>query len=84
MASNVIIRRNTPTAANLTNLYDYINKTFQETDLFYTKEETDKLKENDTHGVTTTAVVTRFLPLCLRTQRDYIENLSPKCAIIKY
>ena len=46
MASNVIIRRNTPTAAILTNLYDYINKTFQETDLYYTKEETEKLKQD--------------------------------------
>lgn len=47
VASKVIIRRNTPTAATLTNLYNYINKTFQDNDLFYTKEETEKLKEND-------------------------------------
>ncbi len=49
MASKVIIRRSTPTATVLTNLYDYINKTFQDTDLFYTKEETEKLKENDNY-----------------------------------
>ena len=47
MASKITIRRNKPTAAILTNLYDYINKTFQDTDLFYTKEETEKLKENE-------------------------------------
>lgn len=47
MASKITIRRNKPTAAILTNLYDYINKTFQDNDLFYTKEETEKLKEND-------------------------------------
>ena len=51
MASKVIIRRNTPTAATLTNLYDYINKTFQDTDLYYTKEETEKLKENENYIV---------------------------------
>ena len=49
MASKVIIRRNTPTAAVLTNLYDFINATFQDKDLFYTKEETEKLKENDNY-----------------------------------
>ena len=47
MASKVTIRRNTPTAAILTNLYDFINLTFQEKDLFYTKEEIEKLKENE-------------------------------------
>ena len=49
MASKVIIRRNTPTAATLTNLYDYINKTFQDADLFYTKEETQELKKDENY-----------------------------------
>lgn len=49
MASKITIRRNTPTAAVLTNLYDFINATFQDKDLFYTKEETEKLKENDNY-----------------------------------
>ena len=49
MASKVTIRRNTPTAAVLTNLYDYINKTFQEIDLYYSKEEIEKLKENENY-----------------------------------
>ena len=47
MASKITIRRNKPTAAILTNLYDYINKTFQDNDLFYTKEQTQELKNND-------------------------------------
>lgn len=47
VASKVTIIRSTPTAATLSNLYDFINKTFQDNDLFYTKEETEKLKEND-------------------------------------
>ena len=46
MESKITIRRNKPTAAILTNLYDYINKTFQEADLYYTKEETEKLKQD--------------------------------------
>jgi hypothetical protein len=49
MASKITIRRNKPTAAVLTNLYDYINKTFQDADLFYTKEETQELKEKDNY-----------------------------------
>lgn len=49
MASKVTIHRNTPTAAVLTNLYDYINKTFQEIDLYYSKEEIEKLKENENY-----------------------------------
>ena len=49
MASKVTIRRNTPTAAVLTNLYDYINKTFQDADLFYTKEETQELKKDENY-----------------------------------
>lgn len=47
MAIKITVRRNKPTAATLTNLYDYINKTFQETDLYYTKEQTQELKNND-------------------------------------
>lgn len=46
MAYKVIIRRNKPTAAILTNLYDYINNTFQDTDLYYTQEETEELKKD--------------------------------------
>ena len=49
MASKVTIRRNTPTAAVLTNLYDYINKTFQEIDLYYSKEEIEKLKNDENY-----------------------------------
>ena len=49
MASKITIRRNKPTAAILTNLYDYINKTFQETDLFYTKEQLEDLKKDDNY-----------------------------------
>jgi hypothetical protein len=49
VASKVTIIRSTPTAATLSNLYDFINKTFQDNDLFYTKEETEKLKENDNY-----------------------------------
>lgn len=47
MAIKITVRRNKPTAATLTNLYDYINKTFQEIDLYYTKEQTQELKNND-------------------------------------
>ncbi len=47
MGSKITVRRNKPTATVLTNLYDYINKTFQETDLYYTKEELAELKENE-------------------------------------
>ncbi len=49
MASKVTIRRNTQTAAVLTNLYDYINKTFQDADLYYTKKETEKLKNDENY-----------------------------------
>ncbi len=49
MAIKVIIHRSTPTATVLTNLYDYINKTFQDTDLFYTKEETQALKNDENY-----------------------------------
>ena len=49
MASKVTIRRNTPTAAVLTNLYDYINKTLQDADLYYTKEETQELKKDENY-----------------------------------
>jgi hypothetical protein len=47
VATKITIIRSTPTAATLSNLYDYINKTFQDNDLFYTKEEIEKLKENE-------------------------------------
>lgn len=47
MAIKITVRRNKPTATTLTNLYDYINKTFQETDLYYTKEQTQELRNND-------------------------------------
>lgn len=49
VGSKITFRRNTPTAAVLTNLYDYINKTFQDKDLFYTKEETQALKESNNY-----------------------------------
>jgi hypothetical protein len=49
VASKVNIKRATPTAATLTNLYDYINKTFQEKDLYYTKEELEKLKKEENY-----------------------------------
>ena len=49
MESKVTIIRNTPTAAVLTNLYDFINKTFQDKDLYYTKEETQELKKNENY-----------------------------------
>lgn len=42
--TKVTIRRNTPTAAILTNLYDFIYKTFQDQDLYYTDEEIERLK----------------------------------------
>ena len=45
MESKVTVRRNTPTATVLTNLYDYINKTFQDADLYYTKEEIEDFKK---------------------------------------
>ena len=47
MASKVTVKRNTPTATVLKSLYDYINKTFQDTDLYYTKEEIADLKKQD-------------------------------------
>jgi hypothetical protein len=49
VASKVNIKRATPTAATLLNLYDYINKTFQEKDLYYTKEELEKLKKEENY-----------------------------------
>lgn len=47
MAIKVTIKRNTPTAPVLLNLYDFISKTFQDTDLYYTKEEIAELKKQD-------------------------------------
>jgi len=49
MENKITIHRSKPTAAVLTNLYDYINKTFHDTDLYYTKEELEKLKNNDNY-----------------------------------
>lgn len=48
-ANKITIHRKKPTAAVLTNLYDFINMTFQDKDLYYTKEETKKLKENENY-----------------------------------
>ena len=47
VASKITVKRNTPTATVLTNLYDYINGTFQDADLYYTKEELAELKKNE-------------------------------------
>lgn len=47
VASKITVIRNTPTATVLTNLYDYINETFQDTDLYYTKEELAEIKEKE-------------------------------------
>lgn len=46
MAGSVIIRRNTPDAAILSNLYDFINETIQDKEAYYTEEETEKLRED--------------------------------------
>ena len=45
--SKVTIHRNTPTAAVLSNLYDFIKETFQDADLYYSQDELQKLKENE-------------------------------------
>lgn len=42
----MIIRRNTPNAAILSNLYDFINDTIQDSKAYYTQEETEKLKQD--------------------------------------
>ena len=47
VASKITVKRNTPTATVLTNLYDYINETFQDADLYYTKEELAEIKEKE-------------------------------------
>lgn len=47
VASKITVIRNTPTATVLTTLYDYINETFQDTDLYYTKEELAEIKEKE-------------------------------------
>lgn len=49
MAIKVTIKRNTPTAAILANLYDYINETFQDKDLYYTKEQIKQMKKDDNY-----------------------------------
>jgi len=46
MASKITIRRNKPTAAILTNLYDIIKKTIQDVDAYYTDEQTEALKQD--------------------------------------
>lgn len=46
MANNITIRRNTPTAAILTNLYDIINKTIHNVDAYYTHEQIEALKRD--------------------------------------
>ena len=40
------VRRNTPTAPILTNLYDIIRKTIYDIDAYYTDEEIEALKNN--------------------------------------
>lgn len=47
MEIKINIKRNIPTAPILTNLYDYINETFQDKDLYYTQEQTEELKDID-------------------------------------
>ena len=46
MALSVTIHRNTPNAAILSNLYDFINDTINDTEAYYTEEETEKLKQD--------------------------------------
>jgi hypothetical protein len=45
--TKITIRRSKPTAAALSNLYDIILKSFQDTNLYYTQDETEKLKEKE-------------------------------------
>lgn len=47
VSSKITVKRNTPTATVLTNLYDYINETFQDADLYYTKEELAEIKKQE-------------------------------------
>lgn len=42
----VKVVKNEPTTAILTNLYDFINATFQDSDLFYNSDEVEELKKN--------------------------------------
>lgn len=42
----VKVVKNEPTTAILTNLYDFINSTFQDSDLFYNSDEVEELKKN--------------------------------------
>lgn len=41
-----MVRRSTPTAAVLTNLYNIIKSTIQDKDAYYTNEQIEKLKED--------------------------------------
>ena len=47
VASKITVIRKTPTATVLTTLYDYINETFQDANLYYTKEELAEIKEKE-------------------------------------
>lgn len=46
MATKITIKRSTPTAATLTNLYDIIKKTIQDVDAYYTDEQAKALKQD--------------------------------------
>ena len=48
MSLNITVKvtRRVPTTAVLTNLYDFINATFQDSDLYYTDKEVEELKKN--------------------------------------
>jgi translation initiation factor 2B subunit (eIF-2B alpha/beta/delta family) len=46
VATKITIKRSTPTAATLTNLYDIIKKTIQDVDAYYTDEQTKALKQD--------------------------------------
>ena len=41
-----MVKRSTPTVAVLTNLYNIINETIQDTDAYYTKEQIDNLRKD--------------------------------------
>ncbi len=49
MAGSVIIRRNTPDAAILSNLYDFINETITDSKAYYTENEIEELKANNNY-----------------------------------
>jgi hypothetical protein len=48
MSLNITVKvtRQVPNTAVLTNLYDFINATFQDSDLFYNSDEVEELKKN--------------------------------------